>query len=92
MTSFQRIALDPVTVEIIGSALASVVEEMGEALVRTSYSTNIKERRDCATALFDQFGYTLCQAEHIPLHLRSEEHTSEPQSLRQLVCRRLLEN
>ncbi|MFT8715082.1 hydantoinase B/oxoprolinase family protein [Gluconobacter potus] len=71
MTSFQRIALDPVTVEIIGSALASVVEEMGEALVRTSYSTNIKERRDCSTALFDQFGYTLCQAEHIPMHLGS---------------------
>jgi len=44
---------------------------MGEALVRTSYSTNIKERRDCSTAIFDQHGYTLCQAEHIPMHLGS---------------------
>lgn len=64
-------ALDPITVEVIGSALASVVEEMGEALIRASYSTNIKERRDCSTALFDTRGRTLCQAEHIPMHLGS---------------------
>lgn len=63
--------LDPITVEVIGSALTSIVEEMGEALVRSSYSTNIKERRDCSTALFDRLGNTLCQAEHIPMHLGS---------------------
>ena len=43
----------------------------GEALVRASHSTNIKERRDCSTALFDTRGTTLCQAEHIPMHLGS---------------------
>ena len=63
--------IDPITVEVIGSALSSIVEEMGEALVRASYSTNIKERRDCSTALFDNKGNTLCQAEHIPMHLGS---------------------
>lgn len=63
--------VDPITVEVIGSALTSIVEEMGEALVRASYSTNIKERRDCSTALFDAKGTTLCQAEHIPMHLGS---------------------
>lgn len=63
--------IDPITVEVIGSALASITEEMGEALVRASYSTNIKERRDCSTALFDLAGKTLCQAEHIPMHLGS---------------------
>jgi len=64
-------AIDPITVEVIGSALSSIVEEMGEALIRASYSTNIKERRDCSTALFDVHGNTLCQAEHIPMHLGS---------------------
>jgi len=64
-------SIDPVTVEVIGSALSSIVEEMGEALIRASYSTNIKERRDCSTALFDLAGNTLCQAEHIPMHLGS---------------------
>ena len=63
--------IDPVTVEVIGSALSSITEEMGEALVRASYSTNIKERRDCSTALFNTRGETLCQAEHIPMHLGS---------------------
>ncbi len=63
--------IDPITVEVIGSAFMSIVEEMGEALVRASYSTNIKERRDCSTALFDAQGRTLCQAEHIPMHLGS---------------------
>lgn len=63
--------LDPITIEVIGSAFESIVEEMGEALVRSSYSTNIKERRDCSTALFDAAGQTLCQAEHIPMHLGS---------------------
>src|SRR3982750_3882184 len=66
-----RAQVDPITVEVIGSALSSIVEEMGEALVRTSYSTNIKERRDCSTALFDRSGAMLCQAEHIPMHLGS---------------------
>ncbi len=63
--------IDPITTELIGSALSSIVEEMGEALIRASYSTNIKERRDCSTALFDVHGNTLCQAEHIPMHLGS---------------------
>src|ERR1700760_3254658 len=65
------IAVDPITVEVIGSALSSIVEEMGEALVRASYSTNIKERRGRSTALFCLQGRTLCQAEHIPMHLGS---------------------
>src|SRR5262249_25504880 len=63
--------LDPITVEVIGAALSSIVEETGEALIRASYSTNIKERRDCSPALFDLHGRTLCQAEHIPIHLGS---------------------
>ena len=65
------VPLDPITVEVIGAALSSIVEETGEALIRASYSTNIKERRDCSTALFDLKGRTLCQAEHIPMHLGS---------------------
>src|SRR6202789_3234450 len=66
-----RIVVDPITVEVFGSAVSSITEEMGEALIRASYSTNIKERRDCSTALFDLDGKTLCQAEHIPMHLGS---------------------
>src|SRR5215468_3044490 len=63
--------VDPITVEVIGNALSSIVEEMGETLVRAAYSTNVKERRDSSTCLFDVRGQTLCQAMHIPMHLGS---------------------
>src|SRR6266540_3445611 len=42
---------------------------MGAALVRSAFSANIKERRDCSTALFDEGGRLIAQAEHIPVHL-----------------------
>src|SRR5437588_5908520 len=42
---------------------------MGAVLVRSAFSANIKERRDCSTALFDARGRMISQAEHIPVHL-----------------------
>src|SRR2546427_7434896 len=42
---------------------------MGAVLVRSAFSANIKERRDCSTALFDERGRMVAQAEHIPVHL-----------------------
>jgi N-methylhydantoinase B len=42
---------------------------MGAALIRSAFSANIKERRDCSTALFDDRGRMVAQAEHIPVHL-----------------------
>ena len=71
MTIDVAVRIDPITVEVIGAAMASIVEETGETLIRASHSTNIKERRDCSTALFNARGETLCQAEHIPIHLGS---------------------
>src|SRR6266540_658837 len=42
---------------------------MGAALVRSAFSANIKERRDCSAALFSPDGRMIAQAEHIPVHL-----------------------
>ena len=61
--------LDPVTLSVLQSALAGIAEEMGAVLIRAAYSSNIKERRDCSTALFDRDGRMVAQAEHIPVHL-----------------------
>src|SRR5213595_155041 len=58
-----------VQLQIIGSLLRAVAEEMGAVLVRSAFSANIKERRDCSTALFDARGRMIAQAEHIPVHL-----------------------
>jgi N-methylhydantoinase B len=58
-----------VELQVIGSALVAVAEEMGAALIRSAFSSNIKERRDCSTAIFDADGRMIAQAEHIPVHL-----------------------
>jgi len=58
-----------VELQVIGSALRAVAEEMGAVLIRSSFSANIKERRDCSTAIFDDEGRMIAQAEHIPVHL-----------------------
>jgi N-methylhydantoinase B len=58
-----------VQLQIIGSLLRAVAEEMGAVLIRSAFSANIKERRDCSTALFDERGRMIAQAEHIPVHL-----------------------
>src|SRR5213075_119364 len=62
---------ESVTIElqILGSLLRAIAEEMGAVLIRSSFSANIKERRDCSTALFDERGRMIAQAEHIPVHL-----------------------
>ena len=62
-------SLDAVTLSVLASAFAGVAEEMGAVLIRGAYSSNIKERRDCSTALFDAEGRMVAQAEHIPVHL-----------------------
>ena len=58
-----------VELQVIGASLRAVAEEMGAALVRAAFSPNIKERRDCSTAIFDEGGRMIAQAEHIPIHL-----------------------
>ena len=58
-----------VELQVIGSALRAIAEEMGAVLVRSAFSANIKERRDCSTAVFDEAGRMIAQAEHIPVHL-----------------------
>jgi N-methylhydantoinase B len=58
-----------IQLQVIGAALRSIAEEMGAVLIRSSFSANIKERRDCSTAIFDARGRMIAQAEHIPVHL-----------------------
>ena len=63
--------IDGILLEVIGNTFMSIAEEMGAVLVKSAYSTNIKERKDCSCALFDAEGHTIAQAEHIPMHLGS---------------------
>jgi N-methylhydantoinase B len=55
--------------QVAVGSLRGIAEEMGTALIHSALSPNIKERRDCSTALFDADGRLVIQAEHIPVHL-----------------------
>src|SRR5919204_4216431 len=58
-----------VRLQVLGSLLSAIADEMGAVLVRSAFSANIKERRDCSTGIFDSRGRMIAQAEHIPVHL-----------------------
>lgn len=60
---------DPVRLEIFNNLFASIAEQMGVTLQKTSISTNVKERLDFSCALFDPQGGLVCNAPHIPVHL-----------------------
>jgi N-methylhydantoinase B len=64
-------SFDPTTLEIYRALYTSVAEEMGVALRRTSFSPNIKERRDYSCAVFDSTGRVIAQGDHMPVHLGS---------------------
>jgi N-methylhydantoinase B len=64
-------ALDPIELQLVVGALRAACAEMGAVLIRSAHSSNIKERRDASTALFDAAGEMVMQAEHIPVHLGS---------------------
>jgi len=61
--------LSPVELEVARNRLESISEEVGSALIRTAYSPNIKDRRDCSSGIYMPDGELISQAEHIPLHL-----------------------
>lgn len=53
---------DPVALEVLWTRLISVVDEAAAALVRTSFSTVVRESNDFACVLTDARGYSLVQA------------------------------
>jgi N-methylhydantoinase B len=70
--TLRRNAPDPITLEIIFNALRSVTDETFIALMKSAYSTNIKERRDHSTALVDANGRLVVQADaSLPIHVAS---------------------
>jgi N-methylhydantoinase B/oxoprolinase/acetone carboxylase alpha subunit len=55
--------------ELFRHLFVSIAEEMGVVLRKTSYSANIKERRDYSCAAYDAQGETVAMGDHMPVHL-----------------------
>jgi N-methylhydantoinase B len=56
--------VDPIVTSVIQHRLLAIVEEMGEAMLRTSYSQILNSSRDFSTAICDLDGRLIAQAEH----------------------------
>ncbi|MGH1484075.1 MAG: hydantoinase B/oxoprolinase family protein [Geminicoccales bacterium] len=66
------LTLDPIRLEIIANGLRSIADECFVALMRSSYSTNIKERKDHSIAIVDKEGRLVVQAAlTLPIHIAS---------------------
>lgn len=61
--------VDPITASVIQHRMTGVVVEMGEAMLRTSYSQILNSSRDFSMAICGPDGGLLAQAEHIPVHV-----------------------
>ena len=61
--------VDPITASVIQHRLVAIAEEMGEAMLRTSYSQILNSSRDFSTAICGNHGRLVAQAEHIPVHV-----------------------
>src|SRR5690348_9144314 len=63
---------DPIHVELLKNALCTIADEMGLAVVRSAYSSQVKEGGDSTAAIFDHSGRLLAQSAGAPLtHLAS---------------------
>ena len=64
-------AIDAITTEVIGHRFRAATDEMWATLIKTAYSPNIKERKDCSTACFTAAGDLISLSAASPLHLSS---------------------
>jgi N-methylhydantoinase B len=62
---------NPILLEIFKNLYQTIAEQMGITLQNTASSVNIKERLDFSCAIFDQDGFLVANAPHIPVHLGS---------------------
>jgi len=61
--------IDPITRSVVQHRLSSIVKEMGEAMLRTSYSQILNSSRDFSLGICDTSGRLIAQADHIPVHV-----------------------
>ena len=57
-----RAELDPITLDICWNRLIGVVNEQAAALMRTSFTSIVREAGDLSAGVFDRRGYMIAQA------------------------------
>jgi N-methylhydantoinase B len=60
--SGSEVAIDPITLEVLWNRLIATVNEQAAALIRTSFTTIVRESGDLSAGVFDTRGYMIAQA------------------------------
>jgi len=68
---WQRVAVDPVSQQVIGGVLHAIAIEMAELLYRMAYSSIMRESRDIGAGILDFHGRQLCESDSTPMHCGS---------------------
>ncbi len=63
--------LDPVTLQVMGGEFDTIAEEMGYRLIRSSYSSLIRESEDLGAGLFTKHGREICESDTTPMQIGS---------------------
>lgn len=80
--------MDPIKFEVVRNAFEAAADEMGVALRKAAYSTNIKTRADFSCALFDGDLRIIAQSFSQPVHLASMSRMV-PMAMRRFGVERL---
>jgi N-methylhydantoinase B len=62
---------DAIAMEVFTNRMLSITETMANHMMRSSFSTQIKERLDFSVGIFDETGRVIAQGMHMPMHLGS---------------------
>ncbi|MBU1175330.1 MAG: hydantoinase B/oxoprolinase family protein [Alphaproteobacteria bacterium] len=69
MIDAESFDLSPITISVVQHRLTGIVQEMGEAMLRTSFSQILNSSRDFSTAICGADSQLVAQADHIPVHV-----------------------
>ena len=69
--TWQRVDIDPVTLQVLGGAFRAIAVEMAELLFRMAYSNIMRESRDIGAGLLDRHGRQICESDSTPMHCGS---------------------
>ncbi|ODR83488.1 hydantoin utilization protein HyuB [Haladaptatus sp. W1] len=63
--------LDPVTLQVIGGEFDTIAEEMGSKMIRSSYSSIIRESEDIGAGIFTPECEEVAESDYTPMHVGS---------------------
>jgi len=66
-----QLSIDPADFNVLAGCFRSIAAEMSDIMLRSAYSSIVREAKDCSTCLMDADARTVAQAEAIAVHMNS---------------------